>query len=100
MLNCWQATAAAPPATIVYPTGHVIAYGRDGLGRITTVTVADDSVAPPVVLATDAVYQPFGPLAGLPPVKAKAPVRSPGWSLKKSTVMVPSSTRSPAGSAV
>ena len=43
---------------------------------------------------------PFGPFAGLPPVKANAPVRSPGWSLKKSTVTVPSSTRSPAGSAV
>ena len=49
---------------IVYPSGHVVAYGRDGLGRVATITVADDATAPPVVLAAGATYQPFGPLGG------------------------------------
>lgn len=55
-------TKAGRLAGVASPSGLVTAYGRDALGRITTVTVTPvGGAATPVVTA--ATYLPFGPLA-------------------------------------
>lgn len=55
-------TKAGRLAGVASPSGVVTAYGRDALGRITTVTVTPvGGASTPVVSA--ATYLPFGPLA-------------------------------------
>ncbi len=50
---------------IVYPDGRIVSYGRDDLGRVTSVLAQADAAAAPVVVASDIVYEPFGPVSGL-----------------------------------
>jgi RHS repeat-associated protein len=45
--------------SIVYPSGRVINYQRDGVGRVITVTSTFEGVTEP--LAQDSRYLPFGP---------------------------------------
>jgi RHS repeat-associated protein len=50
---------------VTYPSGRIVTYGRDSLGRISSVTTRQNATSSPVMLASDATYKPFGPLAGL-----------------------------------
>jgi RHS repeat-associated protein len=49
-------------AQVVYPTGHIVNYARDVLGRITGVSWKANAGATPVPIVTDVGYQPFGPI--------------------------------------
>jgi RHS repeat-associated protein len=48
-----------------YPSGRIVTYSRDSLGRISGVTTKKDSGSATVTLASSVTYQPFGPLASL-----------------------------------
>ncbi len=50
---------------VVYPDGRIVSYGRDELGRATSILTQADAAAAPVVVASDIVYEPFGPVSGL-----------------------------------
>lgn len=50
---------------ITYPSGHVITYGRDSQGRISSVSYRPSAFSAGIVLATNVTYMPFGPLSGL-----------------------------------
>jgi RHS repeat-associated protein len=50
--------------SIIYPSGHVIRYGRDEQGRINSVSYAPSASGKVTSLATSITYLPFGPLAG------------------------------------
>jgi RHS repeat-associated protein len=50
---------------ITYPSGRIVTYGRDSVGRISGVTTKKDSGSSPVTLAMSVTYEPFGPLTSL-----------------------------------
>jgi RHS repeat-associated protein len=50
---------------IVYPSGRILTYVRDALGRVTSVTTKANAAASPVNVATAITYMPFGPIASL-----------------------------------
>jgi YD repeat-containing protein len=50
---------------VVYPSGRMVAYQRDALGRVSAVTTKADELAPEVTLAANIAYLPFGPPAEL-----------------------------------
>jgi RHS repeat-associated protein len=50
---------------ITYPSGRIVNYARDALGRISGVTTKTNGASPVVTLASDVDYRPFGPLTGL-----------------------------------
>lgn len=50
-------------ATVTYPSGAIVAYGRaDRTGRVTTVTRKANAGAPVETIVSSATYYPFGPL--------------------------------------
>jgi YD repeat-containing protein len=55
---------AGHPLTITYPSGRIVTYTRDSMGRISGITTKQNSGAPVVTVASSVGYQPFGPLAG------------------------------------
>jgi len=50
---------------MVYPSGRILTYVRDALGRVTSVTTKNNAAAPSVNVATAITYMPFGPIATL-----------------------------------
>lgn len=52
-------------ASITYPSGRIVTYARDSLGRITGVTTRASAGAPLVTLASSITWRPFGPIAGM-----------------------------------
>ena len=50
---------------ITYPSGRIVTYARDAMGRVVTVTTKADALATPVTVADNIAYEPFGPLAAL-----------------------------------
>jgi YD repeat-containing protein len=50
---------------MTYPSGRIVTYERDALGRVAAVTTKADALAPEVPLAADIAYKPFGPVAAL-----------------------------------
>jgi RHS repeat-associated protein len=50
---------------MTYPSGRIVTYSRDSLGRVSGVTTKKDSSSSTVTLASSVAYQPFGPLNGL-----------------------------------
>ena len=58
-------TLADQPASITYPSGRIVDYTRDGLGRVTAVSQRDTIVSLARPVANTITWQPFGPLAGL-----------------------------------
>ena len=50
---------------IRYPSGRIVAYARDGEGRVVTVTTKADAAAPEVTVASTIAWLPFGGLASL-----------------------------------
>ena len=55
---------ASHPLTVTYPSGRIVAYTRDALGRISGITTKQNSGAPVVAVLSSGTYEPFGPLAG------------------------------------
>jgi len=51
--------------SITYPSGRIVEYPRDGLGRVTAVTTRANAAASPVPLASGITWRPFGPIAGM-----------------------------------
>ena len=64
---------------ITYPSGHVIGYGRDGLGRISSMTYRPSGGGAVTVLATNIGYAPFGPMTTL--LHGNGLTRSTGYDL-------------------
>ena len=58
--------AAGNILTETYPSGRIVTYTRDALGRISGITTKQNSGASAVTVASSAAYEPFGPLSGLP----------------------------------
>ncbi len=52
-------------AQITYPSGRIVSYTRDTMGRIGGVATQANSSAVPVAVASSATYAPFGPLTSL-----------------------------------
>ena len=57
--------AAGHILTETYPSGRIVTYSRDALGRISAISTQQNSGATAVSIATSASYEPFGPLSGL-----------------------------------
>lgn len=50
--------------TETYPSGRIVTYTRDALGRIAGITTQQNSGATVISIAASSAYEPFGPLAG------------------------------------
>ena len=48
--------------TVTYPSGRIVNYDRDDLGRVAGVTTQENAAAVPVTIAADIAYLPFGPM--------------------------------------
>lgn len=49
---------------MVYPSGRIVDYARDSLGRVTGVITRADATSPVVTVAENITWQPFGALTG------------------------------------
>lgn len=47
--------------SITYPSGAIVTYGRDSIGRITSVSYKANANASSIVIASNVTYYPFGP---------------------------------------
>ena len=56
--------AAGNILTETYPSGRIVTYTRDALGRILGITTKQNSGASAVTVASGVGYEPFGPLSG------------------------------------
>lgn len=56
--------AAGNVLEIVYPSGRIVAYARDSLGRISGIETWENSGATAETVASGVVYRPFGPVSG------------------------------------
>src|SRR5580658_9433923 len=50
---------------MTYPSGRIVTYTRDAMGRIADVATAANSAAVPIAVVSSATYLPFGPLTSL-----------------------------------
>ena len=50
--------------SLTYPSGRIVNYSRDAVGRAVSVTTRLNAMAIPVTVADGATYAPFGPLTG------------------------------------
>jgi RHS repeat-associated protein len=55
-------TVADRLASITYPSGAIVGYTRDALGRVKTVTWKANAAAAATTVVSNASYYPFGPL--------------------------------------
>jgi hypothetical protein len=46
---------------LTYPTGEIVTYVRDSLGRVTSVSFKSNAGSSAVTLASAIAYEPFGP---------------------------------------
>src|SRR5260370_32677863 len=51
---------------ITYPSGRIVSFTRDAIGRIRDVATQANSMAVPVAVASGATHAPFGPLTSPP----------------------------------
>ncbi len=49
---------------VTYPSGRIVDYARNALGRISAVSTKQNAVATPVTLASGIAYRPFGGITG------------------------------------
>jgi YD repeat-containing protein len=54
--------AAGHVLTETYPSGRIVTYSRDTLGRVSGVTTKQNAGASPVTVGSSVTYEPFGPL--------------------------------------
>jgi len=59
----YQYDAAGDLASMTYPSGRVVSYGRDAAGRVTTATSTKNGTQKSIV--SSASYEPFGPMSNL-----------------------------------
>jgi YD repeat-containing protein len=52
-------------ASVTYPSGRIIDYQRDQLGRVSSLYLRNGTSAAPIALASSLNYRPFGPLESL-----------------------------------
>ncbi|MGH6941069.1 DUF6531 domain-containing protein, partial [Hypericibacter sp.] len=52
-------------ASVVYPSGRIVNYSRDALGRVQLITTQANGSASPVTVASNIAYEPFGPVKSL-----------------------------------
>jgi RHS repeat-associated protein len=64
MVTRWTYTKADRVATMTYPSNGVVTYGRDGQGRITSISLSEASIGN-VTLVSAVTYEPFGPVASI-----------------------------------
>ncbi len=57
--------AAGNILTETYPSGRIVTYTRDALGRVSGISTKQNSGASPVTVAGSISYKPFGPVAGM-----------------------------------
>lgn len=57
--------AAGHVLITTYPSGRIVTYSRDVLGRVLAIATKDNGMAPAVTVASSAGYRPFGALSGL-----------------------------------
>jgi RHS repeat-associated protein len=57
--------AASRMSGIGYPSGTLVAYGRDSMGRVTSITAQPLGATTPTNVVTGVTYEPFGPETGL-----------------------------------
>ena len=57
--------AAGNILTATYPSGRIVTYTRDALGRISAISTKQNSGASAVTVASGVAYKPFGPLSAL-----------------------------------
>ncbi|HZF35837.1 MAG TPA: RHS repeat-associated core domain-containing protein [Candidatus Angelobacter sp.] len=50
---------------MTYPSGRIVAYARDTLGRVTAVTTQASAADAPATIASNIAYKPFGPIASM-----------------------------------
>jgi RHS repeat-associated protein len=50
---------------MVYPSGRIVTYSRDSVGRVSGVTTKANAASPSVTLASSILYREFGPLRSL-----------------------------------
>jgi RHS repeat-associated protein len=50
---------------MAYPSGRLVNYARDTLGRVISVTTQASSTGTPFTVVSDIEYKPFGPIASL-----------------------------------
>lgn len=50
---------------ITYPSGRIVSYTRDSLGRVSKIQTQTDALAAPVTVADAITYMPFGPVLDL-----------------------------------
>lgn len=50
---------------ITYPSGTMVLYGRDSMGRVTSVSAQPPGFGSPSIIANAVTYEPFGPVTGL-----------------------------------
>ena len=62
LLASYAYDAAGRIASIAYPSGAALNYGRDAMGRITGATLQPKGAASPLPVASAIGYQPFGPV--------------------------------------
>ncbi|WP_293381800.1 RHS repeat-associated core domain-containing protein [Phenylobacterium sp.] len=67
--NGYDVTYSYDPAGNIlsetYPSGRIVTYTRDAVGRVSAASTYQSSGAPPVPVASSITYDPFGPLASL-----------------------------------
>jgi RHS repeat-associated protein len=56
--------AAGHILTETYPSGRIVSYARDALGRVLDISTSQNASATPVSIVASATYRPFGPLSG------------------------------------
>jgi RHS repeat-associated protein len=56
--------AAGHILTMTYPSGRIVTYTRDSLGRIASINTKQNSGATAVSVASGATYEPFGGVSG------------------------------------
>jgi RHS repeat-associated protein len=61
----YQYTLADRLASLAYASGAIVTYGRDSVGRITSVAYKANATASSINLIGSATYLPFGPLNAL-----------------------------------
>jgi RHS repeat-associated protein len=52
-------------SSITYPSGTLVQYARDIMGRVTSLTAQPPGAGSPSNVATGITYEPFGPITGL-----------------------------------
>jgi RHS repeat-associated protein len=58
----YQYTLADRLKSITYPSGAVVTYGRDSVGRINAVSYRTNAVATAIPILSNVSYSPFGPV--------------------------------------